>query len=186
MSEISRSVLFGKLDSLLFTSLESATAFCKLRGNPYVELAHWLHQLMQSPDGDLQQIVRHFALDEAQLARDIVEALDRLPRGASAISDLSEHIDSAVERAWVYGSLKFGAARIRGGHLLLGILKTYSLRHLLKAISPQFEHINADLLMEQFAAITAHSAENAQDAPAESSAENVSGAARSGDRKSVV
>ncbi|MHA0855019.1 AAA family ATPase, partial [Serratia nematodiphila] len=111
MSEISRSVLFGKLDSLLFTSLESATAFCKLRGNPYVELAHWLHQLMQSPDGDLQQIVRHYALDEAQLARDIVEALDRLPRGASAISDLSEHIDSAVERAWVYGSLKFGAAR---------------------------------------------------------------------------
>ncbi len=56
MSEISRSVLFGKLDSLLFTSLESATAFCKLRGNPYVELAHWLHQLMQSPDGYLQQI----------------------------------------------------------------------------------------------------------------------------------
>ena len=74
--------------------------------------------------------------------------------------------------------MKFGAARIRGGHLLLGILKTYSLRHLLKAISP-FERINADLLMEQFAAITAHSAENAQDAPAESSAENISGAPRS-------
>ncbi|VDZ61552.1 type VI secretion ATPase, ClpV1 family [Serratia odorifera] len=123
MSEISRSVLFGKLDSLLFTSLESATAFCKLRGNPYVELAHWLHQLMQAQDGDLQQIFRHFAVDEAQLARDIVEALDRLPRGASAISDLSEHIDNAVERAWVYGSLKFGAQTIRGGHLLLGIQK---------------------------------------------------------------
>lgn len=160
MSEISRSVLFGKLDSLLFTSLESATAFCKLRGNPYVELAHWLHQLMQAPEADLQQVIRHFALDEGQLARDIVEALDRLPRGASAISDLSEHIDSAVERAWVYGSLKFGAAQIRGGHLLLGILKTYSLRHLLKAISPQFDRINADLLMEQFATVTAHSAEN--------------------------
>jgi type VI secretion system protein VasG len=160
MSEISRSVLFGKLDSLLFTSLESATAFCKLRGNPYVELAHWLHQLMQAPEADLQQVIRHFALDEGQLARDIVEALDRLPRGASAISDLSEHIDSAVERAWVYGSLKFGAAQIRGGHLLLGILKTYSLRHLLKAISPQFDRINADLLMEQFAIITTHSAEN--------------------------
>ncbi|CAI1495182.1 protein disaggregation chaperone [Serratia quinivorans] len=160
MSEISRSVLFGKLDSLLFTSLESATAFCKLRGNPYVELAHWLHQLMQAPEADLQQVIHHFALDEGQLARDIVEALDRLPRGASAISDLSEHIDSAVERAWVYGSLKFGAAQIRGGHLLLGILKTYSLRHLLKAISPQFDRINADLLMEHFATITAHSAEN--------------------------
>ncbi len=167
MSEISRSVLFGKLDSLLFTSLESATAFCKLRGNPYVELAHWLHQLMQAPEADLQQVIRHFALDEGQLARDIVEALDRLPRGASAISDLSEHIDSAVERAWVYGSLKFGAAQIRGGHLLLGILKTYSLRHLLKAISSQFDRINADLLMEQFATITAHSAENSLTASAQ-------------------
>ncbi|CAI2422111.1 protein disaggregation chaperone [Serratia ficaria] len=180
MSEISRSVLFGKLDSLLFTSLESATAFCKLRGNPYVELAHWLHQLMQSPDGDLQQVIRHFALDEAQLARDIVEALDRLPRGASAISDLSEHIDSAVERAWVYGSLKFGASRIRGGHLLIGILKTYSLRHLLKAISAQFDRINADLLLEQFAAVTANSAENNQDAAAESGAEGEPGAPRAG------
>jgi len=180
MSEISRSVLFGKLDSLLFTSLESATAFCKLRGNPYVELAHWLHQLMQSPDGDLQQVIRHFALDEAQLARDIVEALDRLPRGASAISDLSEHIDSAVERAWVYGSLKFGAARIRGGHLLLAILKTYSLRHLLKAISAQFDRVNADLLMDQFAAITAQSAENALEPTAENGADGEPGAPRAG------
>ena len=34
MSEISRAVLFGKLDTLLFTSLESATAFCKLRATP--------------------------------------------------------------------------------------------------------------------------------------------------------
>lgn len=180
MSEISRSVLFGKLDSLLFTSLESATAFCKLRGNPYVELAHWLHQLMQAPDADLQQVIRHFALDEAQLARDIVESLDRLPRGASAISDLSEHIDSAVERAWVYGSLKFGATQIRGGHLLLGILKTYNLRHLLKSLSTEFDRINVDLLMDQFATITAHSAENdlAPNAPA--NAEAVPGTSPSG------
>ncbi|MBN3565033.1 type VI secretion system ATPase TssH, partial [Amphritea spongicola] len=55
------------------------------------------------------------------------------------------------------------------------------LRHLLKAISPQFERINADLLMEQFAAITAHSAENAQDAAAQSGAEPLPGAARSGE-----
>ncbi len=88
----------GKLDTLLFTSLESATAFCKLRGNPYVELVHWLHQLMQQSGGDLQQAIRHFSLDEQALTRDIVAALDKLPRGASSVSDLSEHIDTAVER----------------------------------------------------------------------------------------
>ncbi|CAM4198272.1 type VI secretion system ATPase TssH [Serratia silvae] len=160
MSEISRSVLFGKMDSLLFTSLESATAFCKLRGNPYVELVHWLHQLMQSPNGDLQQIIHYFSLNETQLTQNILEALDRLPRGASSVSDMSEHIDSAVERAWVYGSLKFGAKQIRTGHLIIGILKTYNLRHLLKGISAQFNTINVELLTDQFMTIVANSSEN--------------------------
>ncbi len=67
MSEISRAVLFGKLDTLLFSSLERATTFCKMRGNPYVELTHWLHQLLQHQDGDLQLIIRHFSLDENAL-----------------------------------------------------------------------------------------------------------------------
>ncbi|WLI75975.1 type VI secretion system ATPase TssH [Kosakonia sp. H02] len=162
MSEISRAVLFGKLDTLLFTSLESATAFCKLRGNPYVELVHWLHQLMQQTDGDLQQVIRHFSLDEEALTRDIVAALDKLPRGASSVSDLSEHIDTAVERAWVYGSLKFGVTRIRGGHLLAGILKTWSLANVLKGISPQFDRVSADALLDGFDPIFANSKETQQ------------------------
>lgn len=47
---VSRSALYGKLAGPLFRSLESATAFCKLRSNPWVELTHWLHQLTQQPD----------------------------------------------------------------------------------------------------------------------------------------
>ncbi|PHM38128.1 type VI secretion system ATPase TssH [Xenorhabdus innexi] len=151
MSEISRSVLFGKLNHTLFTSLEGATAFCKLRGNPYVELVHWLHQIMQQQNSDLQKLIHHLGLDESALTKDIVAALDRLPRGASAISDLSEHIDNAVERAWVYGSLKFGVDQIRSAHLLIGILKTFNLRNALKAISPLFDHINVDTLIDNFA-----------------------------------
>ncbi|WP_241586876.1 type VI secretion system ATPase TssH [Rosenbergiella epipactidis] len=159
MSEISRAVLFGKLEPLLFSSLESATAFCKLRGNPYVELVHWIHQLMQQQEGDLQYIIQHFALDEAALTRDIIIALDALPRGASSVSDLSEHIDSAVERAWVIGSLKFGVNRLRTGHLLIAILKTWNLATVLKGISPQFTRINLELLSEQFTTLLSQSKE---------------------------
>jgi len=162
MSEISRAVLFGKLEPLLFSSLESATAFCKLRGNPYVELVHWIHQLMQQQQGDLQYIIQHFALDEAALTRDIIAALDALPRGASSVSDLSEHIDSAVERAWVIGSLKFGVNRLRTGHLLIGILKTWNLATVLKGISPQFTRINLELLSEQFTTLLSQSKEAQQ------------------------
>lgn len=35
---ISRQALFGKLGTTLYRSIESAAAFCKLRGNPYIEV----------------------------------------------------------------------------------------------------------------------------------------------------
>lgn len=159
MSEISRAVLFGKLNNFLFKSLESATAFCKLRGNPYVELVHWLHQMLQTTDNDIQLIIDRFSINKDVLEKDIIAALDRLPRGASAISDLSEHIDSAVERAWVYGSLKYGADQIRSGHLMIGMAKTFNLRNVLIGISKQFEKITPDLLMDEFETIVDRSSE---------------------------
>jgi type VI secretion system protein VasG len=159
MSDISRSSLFGKLNSLAYKAIEGATVFCKLRGNPYVELAHWLQQIIQTPDSDLHRIVGHFELDSSRLAKDITDALDRLPRGATSISDLSAHVESAVERGWVYATLMFGETQVRTGHLLVGIVKTPSLRNGLVAISRQFEHIKTDALTEDFARIVAGSVE---------------------------
>jgi len=74
MSEISRVALFGKLNSLAYKAIESATVFCKLRGNPYVELVHWFHQILQNQDSDLHRIVTHFQLNPSRLARDITDA----------------------------------------------------------------------------------------------------------------
>jgi len=135
MSEISRTALFGKLNPLLYKGVEGAAVFCKLRGNPYVELVHWLHQLLQNNDSDLHRIIRHYQLDAARLAADMVKALDRLPGGATAISDLSDHLQNAVERGWVYATLMFNQNQVRGATLLLGILKTTSLRTVLYAMS---------------------------------------------------
>jgi type VI secretion system protein VasG len=160
MSEISRSALFGKLNSLAYKAIESATVFCKLRGNPYVELVHWIQQILQTPDSDLHRIVRHFELDSSRVAKDVTEALDRLPRGASSISDLSAHVENAVERGWVYGTLMFGEPRVRTGHLIVGMLKTPSLRNALVGISRQFEHVKSDMLTEDFARIVNGSPED--------------------------
>ena len=161
MGEINRAKLFGKLNSLGFKTLESATTFCKLRGNPYVELVHWFHQILTLQDSDLHKIIRKFQLDPARLARDFTESLDRLPRGASSISDLSSYIDESVERAWVYSTLMFGEAQVRSGHVVVGLLKTKSLRNALLGISKEFEKINVDTLSEQFSSIVSGSPEDA-------------------------
>ncbi len=160
MVEINRTALFGKLNSLGYKSIESATVFCKLRGNPYVELAHWIHQILQLQDSDLHRIVRHFEINPSRLAKDIIEELDRLPRGATSISDLSAHVEEAVERGWVYASLLFGDSRVRTGHLMVGILKTPGLRNVLTRMSPEFGKIKLEELSDQFGRIVTGSAED--------------------------
>jgi type VI secretion system protein VasG len=153
MSEISRTALFGKLNSLGYKAIEGATIFCKMRGNPYVELEHWFAQLLQTPDSDLHKIIQHYGIDASVLAKDMTTALDRLPRGATAISDFSPHIENAIERAWTYATLQFGEAQVRTGYLLLGMLKTQSLRNPLLGISKQFERVKSEDLAENFAKI---------------------------------
>jgi type VI secretion system protein VasG len=162
MVDISRVALFGKLNAPAYQAIESATVFCKLRGNPYVELVHWFHQILQRPDGsDLHSIARGFELNPARLAQELTEALDRLPRGASSISDLSAHIENATERAWVWASLKFGATKIRTGHLLVALLKTPGLTGLIPAMSRELGKVGADALVEKFERLTAGSPESA-------------------------
>ena len=150
MSEISRVALFGKLNSVGYKAIESATVFCKMRGNPYVELVHWFHQILQLQDSDLHHIIRQFNVEPSRLARDITEALDRLPRGSTSISDLSSHIEEAVERGWVYGTLMFGESQVRSGHLMIGVLKTPSLRNALLGISKEFEKVKYETLTDRF------------------------------------
>src|SRR5690348_7887651 len=159
MGDISRVALFGKLNSLAYKSIEGATVFCKLRGNPYVELVHWIHQVLQQQSSDLHVIVRASGIEAAKLARDLTEALDRLPRGATSISDLSAHIEDATERAWVWATLKFGDSRIRTGYVLLAMLKTPGLRNALLAMSREFEKIKVEQLTDDFARIVASSPE---------------------------
>jgi type VI secretion system protein VasG len=161
MSDISRVALFGKLNSLAYKAIESATVFCKLRGNPYVELVHWLHQILQLQNSDVHLIVRAFSIDPGKLARDMTEALDRLPRGASSISDLSAHIEDATERAWVWATLKYGEPRIRTGHVMVAMAKTPALRNALLAMSREFEKIKPDQLADDFPSIVASSPEAA-------------------------
>ena len=154
MTEISRVALFGKLNKLGYQAVESATVFCKMRGNPYVEVVHWMHQIFSGQDSDLHRIAQHYDLDPGKIASEMTRALDMLPRGASTISDLSDHLMDAMERGWVWGSLLYSSNQVRTGHLLLGMLKTPALRNILTGISPELASIGADDLADNFVTAT--------------------------------
>jgi type VI secretion system protein VasG len=161
MTEINRAALFGKLNPVAYRAIESATTFCKLRGNPYVELVHWLHQILQAQDSDLHCIVRHFEVDPSRLAADLTGALDKLPRGATSISDFAPQIEESIERGWVFATLMFGVNQVRTGHLLFALLKTPTLRNALNGISRQWERVKPDALSDDFDMILGRSPESA-------------------------
>ena len=180
MAEISRSSLFGRLNPTALKAVETATSFCKMRGNPYVELVHWVHVMLQDPQNDIAAIRSSFGLDDTKLARDVVAQLDSLPRGATAISDFSPQIEESIEKGWLYASLQFGAAKIRTGHLLFGMMKTAQLKNALFNISAEFRKISADKLGEGFEKICGPSSEQTQVEQTGSSALSGSTAAMSG------
>jgi type VI secretion system protein VasG len=159
MSEISRSALFGRLNPTALKAIETATGFCKMRGNPYVELVHWMHIMLQDPRNDLSAIRTKFTLDDTKLARDLVAALDGLPRGATAISDFSPQIEEAIEKGWLYASLMFSAGRVRTGHLIYGMLKTPTLKNALFNISSEWRKVQVEKLGEEFEKICEGSSE---------------------------
>jgi len=160
MAEISRVNLFGKLNPIAYKAVESATVFCKLRGNPYVELVHWFQQILQLQDSDLHKIIKHFDIDPSVLAKDITNTLDTLPRGATSISDLSSRIEDSIERAWVYGSLVYGDSKVRMAYVILGMLKTRDLKNALISMSAEFSKIKTEALGDDLQQIVSGSSED--------------------------
>ncbi len=160
MSEINRTALFGKLNKIAYKAIESATVFCKMRGNPYVELVHWFNQILQLQDSDLHRIVKEFDVNPSQLAKDITDCLDSLPRGSTSISDFSSQLEETIERAWVFGSLLFGDSQIRTGYLIVGIIRTRSLFNHLQSISGEFSKLKYDKLSDHFDEIVGGSPEH--------------------------
>jgi type VI secretion system protein VasG len=164
MAKLKRIQLFAKLDSKAYQAMESATILCKTRGNPYVELVHWVNQIIMGEQTDWHEAIRYFALDEAKLAKDMVAALDALPRGASSITDFSNNIQLAIKEAWMVASLIFNEGAIRTGHLLCALKQTPEYARLLHDMSGEFVKINGDLFAEKFAGIVTNSAETSASA----------------------
>ena len=164
MAEIKRTTLFGKLNPVGYKSIEAATIFCKMRGNPYVETVHWLHQLLQQQDSDVLRIIKHFGLDSSRLATDLIASLDKLPRGATSISDFSPHIETALQQAYLLSTLLFGEYQVRTGHLLIAFLKTDSLKNMFLALSREFTKVKLEQLTDDYAKVVGDSPENAMHA----------------------
>lgn len=165
MSQISRSVLFSKLNEVCYKSLENAYTYSKFRENSYVELVHWIHVLLQNEENDIAHIIKHFDINLEVLRQDVLSAIEKLPHGASNVIDFSVHIETIVEGAWTYASLKYNDTQIRSYVLLYTALMNKQLSNILLNISYEFSKIKMGVLEDDFDTITKNSSEKTQTKP---------------------
>ncbi|TIT23717.1 MAG: type VI secretion system ATPase TssH [Mesorhizobium sp.] len=154
-----RKELVGKLNPLGLRAFKAAADSAKLRGNPYVELVHFIEQLVLSDRSDVQMMIADAGLDASRLTADMTRAVDKLPYGATSIEEFSDHIFHAIQEAWNLATLEFGVEEVRSAHVLLACLKTPVLEGLLSKISGEFDKIDADAVVARFADVTEGSLE---------------------------
>ncbi|MCA1490717.1 type VI secretion system ATPase TssH [Ensifer sp. NBAIM29] len=156
-----RKELVGKLNPACLRAFKAAADAAKLRGNPYVELVHWIEQLTLVDRADFQLILRDAGVDLGRLAADMARAIDRLPYGATSIEEFSDHIFHAIQEAWSLASLQFGSEEVRGAFVLIACRKVPVLDGLLSKISGEFDRIDADSIIARFDDVLAGSLESA-------------------------
>lgn len=154
-----RKELVAKLNPVCLRAFKAAGDAAKLRGNPYVELVHWIEQLVLSDRSDMQLIIAYFGVDLSRLSADMTRAVDKLPYGATSIEELSDHIFYAIKEGWNLAALEFSVEEVRSAHILLACLKTPVLEGLLSKISGEFDRIDADAVIARFTEVTEGSLE---------------------------
>ena len=146
-----RKELVGKLNPVVSRAFKAAADTAKLRGNPYVELVHFIEQLVLSDRSDVQMIIADAGVDASRITADMTRAVDKLPYGATSIEEFSDHIFHAIQEAWNLATLEFGVEEVRSAYILLACLKTPVLEGLLSKISGEFDKIDADAVIARFA-----------------------------------
>ncbi|PBB23639.1 MULTISPECIES: type VI secretion system ATPase TssH [unclassified Mesorhizobium] len=165
-----RKELVAKLNPTGVRAFKAAADTAKMRGNPYVELVHFVQQLVLSERSDVQMIVADAGLDVSRLTADMTRAIDKLPYGATSVEEFSDHIFHAIQEGWSLATLEFGVEEVRSAHILLACLRTPALEGLVSKISAEFDKIDADGVIARFADITEGSLE-AGSPPAAAAAE---------------
>jgi type VI secretion system protein VasG len=146
---VKRKELVGKLNETCLRAFSAAAQSAKSRGNPYVELAHFIEALSRSERSDFDILCQSAGVDGARLEGDIQRALDKLPHGAGAVEEFSDHIFHAIREAWTFGKMEREEDQVRSAHVLLAAMKVPVLEGLMLKISLEFDKIDPDSLEPQ-------------------------------------
>ncbi len=152
--------LIEKLNDECKSSLEKAVATCFSKTHYYVEIQHWLIELLKSETNDVHEILKYFAVNSDLLEQDILQAEQQFKTGNGHAPALSEYLMKMIQKAWVSASINQQSSSVRSGHLFLVLCNDDSLAFLMSGMSKELSKIECAELEADFASIVSGSSEN--------------------------
>lgn len=159
--------LIEKLNDECKSSLEKAVATCFSKTHYYVEIQHWLIELLKSETNDVHEILKYFAVNSDLLEQDILKAEQQFKNGNGHAPALSEYLMKMIQKAWVSASINQQSNSVRSGHLFLVLCNDDSLSFLMSGMSKELSKIDCAELEADFATIVSGSSENICSQPQE-------------------
>ena len=144
---IKRKELVGKLNPVCLKAFSGAAQAAKRRGNPYVELVHFITALADTEGSDLALLMQAAGVDRHRFDGDVLKATDALPHGAGSVEEFSDHIFRAIQEGWNFGSFDYGDDSVRSAYVILAALKVPVLEGLLFKISLEFDKFDPDAMI---------------------------------------
>ncbi len=126
MAEFNLKTLISRLNRPTNRALETAAGACVGRGNYEVTVEHLLATLLDDPSGDIRIILKHYGIEHARLARALQSTIEELRSGNPGRPVFSPILLEWLSQAWMAASLELGHADIRGGVLLIALLRNRS------------------------------------------------------------
>jgi type VI secretion system protein VasG len=113
-------ILLRRLNPYCARAMEGAATLCQTRAHAEILPEHWLLKLLEQGEGDLTVLARRYEWDMDSLWQGLLGWLDQRPRSVRGRPQLSDHIQTLMQQAWLRASLA-GEAQIRSLHLLMAL-----------------------------------------------------------------
>jgi type VI secretion system protein VasG len=149
MATIDLHMLVQRLDQPISLALERAAGLAVRNGNATVDIEHWLHALLETPD--CQTLLEQCSINPQAARAEVERAVHFADRSGSGAPAMGQPLVALAREAWIAASLRFSHAKITLPLLLLTLASDGELRSALRRVAPSMLGINLSQL-ETFAA----------------------------------
>jgi len=159
MQQLELKTLIEKLSPEVKRALEGAAALCVNRQHHFIEVEHWLSQLLQDDGAEIRAVVDGQNLNRAAMQEDLERRLGKLKGGHDSAPALAAATLSLIQDAWLVASVNFQQQMITAVHMVLALIQKDTFTMIQSPLTEELQKLSLEKLKDQARGISAEAGE---------------------------